>query len=131
MSAPVLVLDTNVAAFTPVRDLERLTERGYILRVSEGALLERWVQAVREYDQSRAKARAKFFRRFRSIAPFLDRDTPVAVGGGHLLRGIIAQADGQPHPTATEERVQAYASNGATSWLWVSTTRSGSSSGRR
>jgi hypothetical protein len=81
MTTPILILDTNVAWFTSLGELERLAER-FCLRVGEAALLERWVQSVREYDESRGRARVKFFGRARSIAPFLDQTTPVAVGGG-------------------------------------------------
>jgi hypothetical protein len=42
----ILILDTNVAGFTPAQELERLAKR-FTLRVSETALLERWVQGVR------------------------------------------------------------------------------------
>lgn len=99
----ILILDTNVAGFTPARELEGLAKR-FTLRVSETALLERWVQSVRDYDDDRAQARGKFFNRLRSIAPFLDAVVPIAVGAGHLLRRVIAQADGLPPVQATEER---------------------------
>ncbi len=103
MTMPVLVLDTNVVGYTPVAQLEKLAKR-FRLRISEGALLERWVHCVGIYEESRPEARAKFFRRFRSIAPFIDAVTPVAPGGGNLLRAVIAAADGQPPVAASEQR---------------------------
>ncbi len=107
MLAPrhILVLDTNIAAFSPVDELERLASR-FTLRVSETALVERWAQSVRAHEKSRERGRGQLFGRFSSIAPLLDPETPVEVCGRALIQIIAAQADGQELPREAVEHVE-------------------------
>jgi hypothetical protein len=102
---PIAILDTNIAWYTPPDELARVAER-FTLRIGEGALIERWVHCVREHKKDRARARSMFFGRAKKIAGLLDPVTPVEVGGGHLTRRVIAQADGLRPVPQTEERVE-------------------------
>lgn len=105
MVKPVAILDTNLAAYADLRTLEHLAGR-FRLRVGETAVLEWWVQAARLYNDSRPRARAKFFGRAKRIAPFLDRECPTMVSAGHLARKILAEADGLAPVAESEERAR-------------------------
>jgi hypothetical protein len=96
MSPPALVLDTNIYSFARAADLQHLSSRGLVLRVSDVALLEAWARSVRQYAEGEPlrKARGTLFARARSVASYLDKETPIAVGGGQLTRLIVARADG-------------------------------------
>jgi hypothetical protein len=102
-----LVLDTNVVRFAPLKTIEKLAERGFRLRVAETAFLEWCAACVRGLERegwSRSEARQKLFWRAKSVAPFLDLETPIAVGAGLLTRRIVAEADGLPNCVEADER---------------------------
>jgi hypothetical protein len=97
MGAQTVVLDTNVYRGAPTEKLAALRSRGVVVRVSDLALYEAWARSVREYREermSRQQARGLLFARAKSVAPYLDAQTPIAATGGALARGVIAQVDG-------------------------------------
>jgi hypothetical protein len=75
--------------------------RGFRLRIAQTALLEWNAACVRQWEGengSRQEARKKFFGRAKSIASFLDHESPIAMDGGALTARIVAEVDGeQPH----------------------------------
>jgi hypothetical protein len=91
-----LVLDTNVARFGPLWKIEDLFMRAFRLRIAQTALLEWNAACVRQWEGengSRQEARKKFFGRAKSIASFLDHESPIAMDGGALTARIVAEVD--------------------------------------
>lgn len=78
-----IVLDTNVAAFWPVARIAELRRLGLPISISEVVLSETWARSTRSLSEGLPLdvARGKLFSRFSKLAPFIDAEYPVAVGG--------------------------------------------------
>jgi predicted nucleic acid-binding protein len=78
-----LVLDTNVYSFAPEAQIERLAARGFLISVSEIALVEALAKSRRDYLSgalTKERARGRFFARAKKLEPYLDPRCPVALG---------------------------------------------------
>lgn len=78
-----IVLDSNVAAFWPLGRIAELGRHGLPISISEVVLSETWARSTRSLSEGTPLegARGKLFSRFSRLAPFIDTEYPVAVGG--------------------------------------------------
>jgi len=101
-----LVLDTNVYSFAPESKIERLAARGFLISVSEIALVEALAKSRRDYLSgvlTKERARGKFFARARKLAQYIDPQCPVALGLAGVMRRIIAETEStSPDPVAEQ-----------------------------
>jgi hypothetical protein len=94
------VLETSAFRGVPVTVLERLTDRGFVISVSEAALTETWAHSLREYERTknRRKCRGLLFKRAHDLRHVVDVTHPIALTGSDAIERIRCHSHYQDEP---------------------------------
>src|SRR5687768_17278089 len=95
-SCRTVILDTQNIRGAPTHLLAAMQQRGFDLHLSSISLEELWAQAVRERSPG-------LLRRFRTVAPYLDRHEPIKTAGVSLVQRHGGQVRGPLVPAGEDE----------------------------